>query len=50
MCASIAPELFTLDSGVVAFKKEPATWNADDWKKAKEAALACPNSVIEISD
>jgi ferredoxin len=48
MCASIAPTLFSVDSGVVSFKKDPKTWDKTDWKAAKEAAAACPNGVIEI--
>jgi len=49
LCASIAPELFNVETGVVSFKKDPKTWNDQDWKKAKEAAEACPNGVIEIN-
>ncbi len=50
LCASIAPALFSVESGKVAFIKDPKTWNAADWKIAKEAAAACPNDVIEIVD
>lgn len=50
MCASIAPDLFSLDSGIVSLKKDPKTWDEADWKTAKEAAAACPNGVIEITE
>jgi ferredoxin len=49
MCASIAPELFSIDTGVVSFKKDPKDWTAKDWKMAQEAAVSCPNGVIEIT-
>jgi len=48
MCASIAPDLFSIDTGVVTLKKDPKTYTEEDWKKAKEAAAACPVEVIEI--
>jgi len=48
LCTSIAPDLFTLETGVVSFKKDPKTWDDKDWKSAKEAAASCPNGVIEI--
>ncbi|MCJ7826101.1 ferredoxin [Patescibacteria group bacterium] len=47
-CVAVAPDLFTIDSGVVAFKKDPKTWDENDWKKAKDAAAVCPSGVIEI--
>jgi len=50
MCASLTPELFTIDSGIVECKKDLKTWDTSDWEKAKEAALACPNTVIEITE
>jgi len=50
MCSSVAPELFSTDTGVVALKKEPASYSDDDKKLAQEAASACPNGVIEIAD
>ena len=50
LCASIAPELFSVEEGIVSFKKDPKTWGPDDWKKAKEAAESCPNGVIEITE
>jgi len=50
VCASIAPDLFTVETGVVSFKKDPKTWGPDDWTKAKEAAKACPAEVIKISE
>lgn len=50
MCASIAPELFSLESGVVSIKKNPATYTEEDKKLAKEAAMSCPNSAIEIDE
>jgi len=50
LCASIAPDLFTIETGVVTLKKNPKTWNKNDWKSAKEAAAACPNGVIEIKE
>ncbi len=48
MCASVAPDLFSIDSGVVTFKKDPTTYTEEDKKLAHEAAVACPNGVIEI--
>jgi len=50
LCASIAPDLFTIETGVVSLKKNQKTWTEEDWKKAKEAAASCPNSVIEIME
>ena len=50
LCASIAPDVFTIETGVVSFKKDPKTWTEEDWKKAKEAAAACPNNVIDITE
>ena len=47
-CVAIAPDLFTIESGIVSFKKDPKTWGPEDWKKAKDAASSCPNGVIEI--
>lgn len=48
MCAAVAPDLFSIDSGVVTLKKNPATYADADKKFAREAAAACPNGVIEI--
>jgi ferredoxin len=50
MCASIAPELFSLDTGLVTLKKDPATYTEEDKKLAREAAAACPNDVIKITE
>lgn len=49
MCSSIAPELFSLDTGLVTLKKQPETYTEEDQKLASEAAAACPNEVIEIT-
>lgn len=49
MCATIASDLFSIETGVVSFKKDPRTWGPEDWQKAKEAASSCPNGVIEIT-
>lgn len=48
MCASVAPELFSIDSGIVDLKKDPKTFTEEDKKAAKEAAGMCPNGVIQI--
>ena len=50
MCASIAPELFSLDTGLVTIKKQPDTYTEEDKKLAREAAAACPNEVIIITE
>jgi len=50
MCASIAPELFSLDTGLVTIKKQPDTYTEEDKKLAREAAAACPNEVITITE
>jgi len=50
MCASIAPELFSIDTGVVTIKKQPETYTEEDKERAREAAKACPNGVIEITE
>jgi ferredoxin len=50
MCAAIAPDLFSIDSGVVSLKKDPSTYSEADKKLAHEAAAACPNKVIEITE
>ncbi len=49
MCASIAPELFSLYTGIVTLKREDTTYTEEDKKLATEAAAACPNNVIEIA-
>lgn len=49
LCTAVAPELFSIDSGVVSLKKDPATYTENDKKLAREAAAACPNGVIEIT-
>lgn len=48
LCASIAPTLFSIDSGVVSFKKDPTTYTKEEETLAREAAASCPNGVIEI--
>lgn len=50
MCAAVAPELFSIDGGVVSLKKDPSTYTDADKKFAREAAAACPNGVIEITE
>lgn len=50
MCASIAPDLFSIDSGIVTLKKDPTTYTEEDKKLAREAAQSCPNGVIEITE
>ena len=50
MCASIAPELFSLDTGLITIKKQPDTYSEEDKKLAREAAAACPNEVITITE
>lgn len=49
MCAAVAPDLFSIDSGVVSLKKDQTTYTDADKKLAHEAAASCPNSVIEIT-
>ena len=48
LCTAIAPELFTIDAGVISLKKDPKTFTEPEKKLAREAALGCPNGVIEI--
>ncbi|MFZ2025499.1 MAG: ferredoxin [Microgenomates group bacterium] len=50
MCSSIAPELFSLDTGLVTIKKQPDTYIEEDKKLAREAAAACPNDVITVTE
>ena len=50
MCTSIAPELFSLETGVVSLKKDPSTYTEEDKKLAKEAAMSCPNGAITIEE
>lgn len=50
MCASIAPELFSLETGLVTIKKQPETYTEEDKTHAREASEACPNGVIEIQE
>jgi len=50
MCTAVAPDLFSIDSGVVTLKKDPATYTDADKKFSREAAAACPNGVIEITE
>jgi len=49
-CVAIAPDLFSIDRGVVSIKKDPKTWGDQDWQKAKDAAAVCPSGVIEIKE
>ncbi len=48
MCAAVAPDLFSIDSGVVTIKKDSTIYTEEDKKLAHEAKAACPNGVIEI--
>lgn len=50
MCASIAPELFSIDTGLVTLKKQPETYTEEDKKLSAEAAAACPNDVIHSTE
>lgn len=50
MCASIAPDLFSLETGAVTLKKQPESYTEEDKKLAKDAAASCPNSVIEVTE
>ena len=50
MCVSIAPNLFSLDSGIVTLKKDETTYTEENKKLGTEAAAACPNDVIEIGE
>ena len=49
-CVAMAPDLFSVDSGVVTLKKDPKTYSEEDKKKAREAAKLCPNDVIEVAE
>jgi len=49
-CAAIAPELFSIDSGVVSMKKDPKTFTDEQKKLAHEVAIACPTGAIEITE
>lgn len=48
MCVSIAPSLFSIESGVVTLIKDPKDYTDEDKNSARQAAQSCPNSVIEI--
>ncbi len=50
LCASIAPELFSIDTGIVTVKKQPETYTEKDKNLCKEAAASCPNGVISITE
>ena len=50
MCSSIAPELFSLETGLVTIKKQPDSYTEEDKKLAREAVAACPNEVITITE
>jgi ferredoxin len=47
-CVALAPELFSIETGTVTLKKDPTTYTEEDKKRARDAAAACPNQVIEI--
>lgn len=47
-CVALAPDIFSIDTGTVTLKKDPSAFSDTDKKKAREAAAACPNSVIDI--
>lgn len=47
-CAVVAPDIFTIDSGIVELKKDPKNFTPEDEKAAKEAASMCPSEVIQI--
>lgn len=48
MCTSVAPELFSIDSGTVELKKDPTSFSDADKVAAKDARDMCPNGVIQI--
>jgi ferredoxin len=50
LCTSIAPDIFSLDTGTVSLNKDPKTFTEEDKKLAREASAACPNGVIEITE
>lgn len=47
-CVAVAPDLFSIDSGIVSLKKNPEKYSGEDKKKAHQAASICPNEVITI--
>jgi len=50
MCSSVAPDIFSIDTGVVELKKDSATFTEADKTAAKDARDMCPNSVITITE
>lgn len=49
-CAAVAPDIFSIDSGIVELKKDPSTFTDADKKAAKEAAAMCPSGVITVTE
>jgi len=47
-CASIAPDIFGLESGKVSLKKEPDLNDPKVLEQVKLASNLCPEGVIEI--
>jgi ferredoxin len=47
-CASIAPHLFSIDTGTVTLVKDPATYTEEDKEQARQAAAMCPGTAVEI--
>ncbi|MFH1565970.1 MAG: ferredoxin [bacterium] len=47
-CASVAPEIFELEEGVVKLRKEPDLSDSKILEQVKLAVSLCPNEVIEI--
>ncbi len=50
MCTSIAPELFSLETGLATLKKQPDSYTEDDKTLAREASAACPNEAIVVTE
>ncbi len=50
MCAALAPQLFSIDSGAIELVKPTDSWTQEDIQAAKEAQAACPNGVIQLTE
>lgn len=50
LCSTIAPDIFSIDTGAVSLKKDPATFTEEDKAKVREAASSCPSGVIRPSE
>lgn len=50
LCASTAPTVFSIDTGVVTSKKDSGALTDEEKMLAKKAASECPGGAIEVTE